>query len=126
NNDGHTALHASASDGHIDVAQILLQEGSEIGAKTFKGETALHLAVSRGHEHIAKLLLENGADPTAKRYDGRTPLHLAAKIGNKQLTQLLVREAKLDPKNSKNSTLIMRAAENGHEPVVRLLLEHGA
>ena len=78
--DGLTALHIAAERGHVGIAELLIDAGAEVGAKTRIGSyTPLHLAGRGGHTDVALALLEAGSDPGAVTTNsGVTPLHLAA------------------------------------------------
>jgi ankyrin repeat protein len=56
--DGETALHRAAWQGHRDVVRLLLgrMEGADVAAKAEDGETALHRAARRGHGDVVALL----------------------------------------------------------------------
>lgn len=40
--DGHTALHAAASQGHVNVATLLLSRGANPSVQDYEGYTPLH------------------------------------------------------------------------------------
>ena len=52
---GWTALHHSASKGQKENAQLLLNHGADIEAKTNNGATALYLAAQDGHRETVQL-----------------------------------------------------------------------
>ena len=62
---GRTVLHEAAANGHLTLAQMLLEEfGANIDCRTYLGkETPLHLAVSSNLRPMVYLLLNYGADP---------------------------------------------------------------
>uniref|UniRef100_A0A1X7TBD3 Uncharacterized protein n=1 Tax=Amphimedon queenslandica TaxID=400682 RepID=A0A1X7TBD3_AMPQE len=60
--DGTTALSIAAERGHLDIVQLLLNDGADKSTANFAGETALVAAVREGHEKVA-LLLSEEADP---------------------------------------------------------------
>ncbi|KAI0843943.1 glycerophosphodiester phosphodiesterase GDE1 [Daldinia vernicosa] len=53
-----TPLHISAVDGHLPVAQLLVEAGADVGKMDSFGWTAKEHAALRGHLNIAKLLAE--------------------------------------------------------------------
>ena len=88
---GETALQLAARNGHLEVAQLLLDTGADKDAKnnvrpdssicsaphlcsrtrgvsvdSQDGNTALHYAAAYGHLEVAKLLLDAGSDKDAK------------------------------------------------------------
>jgi ankyrin repeat protein len=57
-----TSLHAAASGGYLDIAELLLANGADVNQLDAYGGTALMKAAGRGRPEIVTLLLENGAD----------------------------------------------------------------
>ncbi len=55
-----TKLHGAASIGHIALAKRLLEEGSDVNARTDDGLTPLALANANGHRDAAALLQQWG------------------------------------------------------------------
>jgi hypothetical protein len=88
-NDGWTALHSAAENGHEAVVKILLDHGAEAKAANNDGWTVLHFAAYNGHETVVKVLLDHGADADAQCRMGRTPLHAAISRGRLEIVQLL-------------------------------------
>lgn len=56
--DGETALHAAASNGHHNLLKILLQWGAKTSIKNSRGWTALNEAVAAKHSQCVKILQE--------------------------------------------------------------------
>lgn len=54
---GHTAMHAAAENGHMEVLRFLVSHGADINARLESGETPLMLAMlaSEGSEVVAYL-----------------------------------------------------------------------
>ena len=65
---GWTPLHDAASNGHVEVMEILLEHGAnindrgEIGSKQSEGVTPLHEAAMEGQVEAMTTLLQHGAD----------------------------------------------------------------
>jgi ankyrin repeat protein len=67
---GETALFIAAKDGRVDIAQLLIDHGANVDAKSIKRfgriyaglYTVLQIASELGHRDIVHLLLERGAD----------------------------------------------------------------
>lgn len=66
--------------GHCDVAELLLNRGSEIQEKDIGGFNALFYAASNGFKDIAELLLARGVDFHEKYYGGHTAKLIATKL----------------------------------------------
>ncbi|KAI1374854.1 glycerophosphodiester phosphodiesterase GDE1 [Hypoxylon crocopeplum] len=60
-----TPLHISAVDGHLPVAQLLVEAGAEVGKMDSFGWTAKEHAALRGHLEIARLLAKQTVDSVA-------------------------------------------------------------
>ncbi|KAJ8320485.1 hypothetical protein KUTeg_002072 [Tegillarca granosa] len=76
--DGFSALHLAALNGHKDVTNTLLTVGqADIEIRNNRQQTPLLLAVSQGHTSIIELLVTRGADVNVEDEDGDTCLHLA-------------------------------------------------
>jgi len=60
NHDGRTALHLAASNGNIENARLLLENGAAVNASDAYGATPLQDAFRFGHKATAKLLVEHG------------------------------------------------------------------
>ena len=52
----HSALHAAASNGHVDVVNLLLANCADRSAKLVSGETSADLAKLAGFDDLARRL----------------------------------------------------------------------
>ncbi|KAK1879375.1 E3 ubiquitin-protein ligase mib1 [Dissostichus eleginoides] len=76
--DGYTALHLAALNNHVEVAELLVHQGSaSLDIQNVNQQTALHLAVERQHTQIVRLLVRAEAKLDVQDKDGDTPLHEA-------------------------------------------------
>ncbi|MEW6322655.1 MAG: ankyrin repeat domain-containing protein [Acidobacteriota bacterium] len=127
--DGMTALHWAATQGHTELARMLLVAGANVRALTrLGGYTPLHLAAKAGHAGVVAALLAAGADPNAASSVGSTPLMLGAASGDVRTTTILI-ENRADVNAAERSmglTPLMYAAANNRLDVVRALLKAGA
>ncbi|KAJ2989487.1 hypothetical protein NUW58_g3441 [Xylaria curta] len=60
-NNGQTALHLAARNGHTPVVDTLLRHGTQVYAKDNSGQTALLLAAEKGRAEIVEILLAGHA-----------------------------------------------------------------
>lgn len=71
---GRTALHMAAANGHCDVMKALLEHGANVELANCEGNTALHWACLNGQEQAVQLLMQNGASPSYLNGQDRTPV----------------------------------------------------
>ena len=120
-------LILASSNGHLDVAQILLQNGAFVNHQGKNMRTALHSASENGHVEMVKLLINHGAHSNIKLENNWTALHLACKNGHVEVAkQLIVSGAEIDcVGNSKSTPLHLAIIEDKIE-IVTLLIKYGA
>ncbi|KAH9491444.1 hypothetical protein Btru_032197 [Bulinus truncatus] len=76
--DGYTALHLASLNNHVEVAELLVQQGkANMDIQNVNLQTPLHLAVERQHTQIVRLLVREGCNLNIPDKDGDTPLHEA-------------------------------------------------
>lgn len=130
--DSMTALHYASAAGRTSMVKLLLANGSNVTARDREGRTALFLAAERGDEATLKVLTEYGAEIEARNDEGKTALFECAEKGNVAGVDFLLRRgATVSSSSSTESTAsgevqenaLQIAAYNGHEAVVRVLLE---
>jgi ankyrin repeat protein len=122
---GCTLLWLLASKGQSAIVQLLLQRNDIALNETTKGLTPLMVAARGGHEEVVKLLLERDdikTDINDRGNDnlGWTALVYAVEGGVEAAVRRLVEKDNADVDNA-----LQRAASNGNEAMVRLLLKHG-
>lgn len=129
---GCTALHKSASSGHIDIVRYLLSKGVNIDSKIecnnpkLSGITPVLYAVNSGHHHVAKFLIEQGAD-TSVVVNGLNLLDVAVDSDNPSVIGLILEKGfSVEQCFSSNLTPLARALSKGKCESVKFLLEIGA
>lgn len=96
--DGYTAIHRAAYNGHVQVIEKLIQFGANVTAKTNDKWQPLHCACKWNQVEVASLLLQNGADINAQTQGGQTPLHLVSSNREARETmELLLIHPRIDP-----------------------------
>jgi ankyrin repeat protein/tRNA A-37 threonylcarbamoyl transferase component Bud32 len=126
---GRTALDRAASEGKLDAVRLLLEKKANPNQKNSTGATPLLDAVTYGKIAVVQFLLEHGADAALADAQANTPLMVAAE-GNAYMpnnapmtTALLATGVKVDEQDTRGRTAFFRAAEEGKEDAMRLLLE---
>uniref|UniRef100_A0A8C4WXZ9 Diacylglycerol kinase accessory domain-containing protein n=1 Tax=Eptatretus burgeri TaxID=7764 RepID=A0A8C4WXZ9_EPTBU len=90
--DGCTALHHAATEGHPQLVEFILREAPpELMDMTerHRGETALHRAASNSHPDTCHILIEKGASLEKTDSQGDTALDKAHEAGNHELAAYL-------------------------------------
>ena len=77
NKPGWTPLHYAATNGHVAVMRLLLDENAYIDAASPNGTTPLMMAALYGTPAAVKLLLEAGADPVLRNVQRLSALDFA-------------------------------------------------
>ena len=77
NKPGWAPLHYAATNGHLSVMQLLIEENAYLDAESPNGSTPLMMAAHYGTPSAVKLLLESGADPTLKNNLGLSAIDFA-------------------------------------------------
>ena len=126
---GLTALAAAAGLGHVAVMRILLDAGAVVDQPAVFDGTALHYAAALSQAFSVALLLDNGARVDARDREGYTPLMRAVYRGQvaiETIRELLSRGADVNATDAEGQTALMKASLEGHDELVKLLLEAGA
>jgi ankyrin repeat protein len=127
--DGWTALHLAAFFGHKRCAEILLEQGADVHARSRNAmqNAPLHAAAAGRHSSVVAVLLAAGADANARQHGGWTPLHAAAQSGDLETaTLLLVFGADPQARAENNQAALDLALTKGHQAIVDLLEAHAA
>jgi len=120
-------LIPAAANGHLKVAQWLIEQGADPAEEWREGLTALHAAAAGGHAAVAEFLLGEGVAVDEPALNGRTPLHEAAAGGHSAVVELLL-GAGADPgaEDRAGATPLHAAAWEGKPAVVAALVQGGA
>ena len=132
--DGFTALHSAALQGHENIIELLIDEGANVNTISNDVGTPLHLAVSMNLKKTVELLISKGADVNAKDWsemvplhDGRTPLHTAAMNGHEGIVELLIAKgADVNMEDSVRQTPLNLAIDFDQRETIAMLIANDA
>ncbi|PHH64019.1 hypothetical protein CDD81_5124 [Ophiocordyceps australis] len=121
-------LHQAAIYGKEHVLAWGLEAGVLADRTDVYGRVPLHYASLHGRlEMLEALLNANGQTINFIDHDNFTPLIHSIIHGNLDCIQrLLAKSARIDPVSDSDHVPLNLACEHGSEPVVELLLQHGA
>ncbi|CAM9206585.1 unnamed protein product [Ectocarpus sp. 12 AP-2014] len=124
--EGVTALHVSAKNGHVVVTLMLIRAGVDVGLSCFSsgGYTPLHLAAQNGRCAVMEVLIYAGADVNRCLEDGATAMYLSAERGQLKALKILLAN-KADPMIATMEGYVPLdvATEKNHVDIVRELVK---
>ena len=114
---------------NIDAVKQLLADGADPDSRGFDGlNPCLYRAVRTKCTDMVKLLLTHGANSRVPD-EYSTALGLSVYSGDVELTRILLDHEDatgLMPNAAGNNTALLEAASQGHEGIVRILIDHGS
>lgn len=130
-----TPIFLCASKGYKDIAEILIQNGAQIGRKMdFDGTICLHHAASNDQAEMCDFLISAGCSAKSTDKLGRTPLMDAAEIGSIKVIDVLVENgAEVNAEDREHHTalsycidFVSKKEPKFFEAAVRLVTQHKA
>ncbi|KDO17484.1 hypothetical protein SPRG_16909 [Saprolegnia parasitica CBS 223.65] len=87
--DGDYALYSAASNGFLEIVQLLVEHGATVAPTNVSGEPLLLRACGNGRVSVVDALLRAGADCNVTESYGHTALLVATVHANVEMLQLL-------------------------------------
>jgi ankyrin repeat protein len=130
NDEGFTAIHEAAKQGHVEVVEYCLQEGFDLREVSNSDGfwTPLMLAAKFGQVNIIDYLISRGVVLNEENRIGSTACMAAASGGQLEIVNRIVAEfglKELFRRNKRQSTIALWAAQSGSIPVMEYLLSNG-
>ncbi|RZJ99356.1 MAG: ankyrin repeat domain-containing protein, partial [Flavobacterium sp.] len=121
NDGGYSPLILACYRGNNEVAQFLIENGSDINGTSSMG-TPLMASVVKGNIQIVKMLLSKKAAVDLADANGITPLIYAVQFNNVELTKLLLdNNADKTKVDKSGKTAFEYAVFSGNESLINLL-----
>jgi ankyrin repeat protein len=89
NKPGWAPLHYAATNGHLEIMNLLLENHAYIDASSPNGSTPLMMAALYGSPSAVKLLLEAGADPLITNSLGLNAVAFAQRHGRMESAEII-------------------------------------
>ncbi|KAJ3356225.1 Ankyrin repeat domain-containing protein 16 [Kappamyces sp. JEL0680] len=116
---GLRPFHLAISRGHLRIASILMEHGSQI-QYDHEQYSPLHVAALVGRRACCSFLLREGASVDKQNLSGNTPLHLAAMEDELEIVQMLLdgqERPDLTLLNDEGQTCVQVAKKNCQSPL---------
>lgn len=114
-------LFLACQNGLDNIAQLLLKKGAAINTCNKDGTSPLFIACKNGHEATVELLLKNDIDNYSSKEDRA---HHVSTLNKHEHLQKNIADINLCRKTGASPLLI--ACQEGHDNIVKLLLNNGA
>ena len=133
--DGNTALYYAVKNNHPKVAQLCMDNLTQIGKtsdqRNKEGVTVVHQACYHGMLEILKKNMGNYSQFDVEDKSGDTVLHWAVYGEQPEVVELLLKNRDIlkidvDMANKRGQTALHIASKKGNRLIVELLIEHGA
>lgn len=125
------ALHHACRNRQYNIAEMLINAGSDLNWFSDHGISPLIAAVTNNDRRMVQLLLKSGADVDAgdlrEGYLGQTPLMYAASYGYRDIATLLLSNgAKINKKDKNDDTALNYAIRNKDKEIISFFETAGA
>lgn len=115
-----------ASEGNVEMLELLKQAGADLSLHSPKGESALSLAIKNNKADNVRFLLENGAKVNDNGPDGMPVVWNAMDCKGTEILEILLNAGVSPDSEDEGRTLLQVAVVKGDTGKVKLLLDKGA
>lgn len=85
NRSGWTPLHYACTNGHLSIAEFLLDKGALVDAPSPNGTTPIMMAIRAGNIQLVRLLLDRGADIRIRNQQGYSAIDVAELFNQEEI-----------------------------------------
>lgn len=85
NRSGWTPLHYACTNGHLEIAQFLLDKGAVVDAPSPNETTPIMMAIRAGNIQLVRLLLDRGADIRIRNQQGYSAIDVAELFNQEEI-----------------------------------------
>lgn len=125
-------IHIAAFKGHVQFVELLLDNGVDVNIRSYSDLTPMMCAILGQHVDMVHLLCSRctpigfAHERCRVNFSYTTPLVVASQLGLVDIVEVLIdKKANANDTVDSGMTALHRAAWNGHEKVVTLLLTTG-
>jgi uncharacterized protein len=120
------SLAVAAENNRVDIAELLVGAGADVGWVADNGWSALTYADANESEALVDRLVQLGAPVDSRLAHGYSQLHRAARRADAEAVAALVRSIETETLDAQGDTALMLAVQFRHESCVDALLQAGA
>ena len=124
---GEAPIHVASRCGSVEIFELLVEHGANLGLIDGRGRTCLHCASQSGEEECLLFVLENGADEYIEvlTHEGYTALHTAIRANKTGCVKILLQGgADVSAEAANGSNVYNLASKQRSERIMKLLLEY--
>ena len=89
-----TPLHRAAASGHVDIINLLLDNGAKVNSLDKIGQNPLHYAASNNQPQAIKALMAQGGNALSRDNFGNSPISIASQKGNRKAQKAIISASK--------------------------------
>jgi len=120
-------VHVASRIGSLDILELLVEHGANLGLVDGRGRTCLHCSAQSGQDECLLFILDNLAEDyilEVRCYDGYTPLHVAIRSNKIECVKVLLQAGADVTAESSNGSCFNMASKQRSDRIMSLLLEY--